>query len=186
MRRWAGGWWPEARRHQAFGVPEICYRCGRTGSEAHHLWECPHLAIMQHPDVASTAHQAIEFRDVQGLPPAKWSRGFFLEPEVAVPPPADTQETWQFGDPTHPDMSEAVVCMDGSGGSNTSDPRARRCGWGFGFFHPTTYQAIAGQLGTLAGKQTVPGTEIQAGIMLHSYMRAHGIPRAPVCGILRS
>ena len=56
--------------------------------------------------------------------------------------------------------SGAQAGTDGSGGSNGSDPRLRRCGWSWCII--LDKKVVASRSGPVSGKQTVPRAEITA------------------------
>ena len=139
------------------------------------FWQCQRNADLPSEHIQQSQH----LRDaaVQGAASKAclWLRG--------LPPKGDTFALPAAGDQHHPvgslqwgvRMPAVRAYSDGSGGQHTSDPRLRRCGWGFTLvdqdevFH-------AGAYGTLPGaKQTVTRAEICAA----AWALEHAAPMDP-------
>ncbi len=159
---------PLSSQHRGIGAepPDRSILCPRCGLEKettfHQLWACPaneaipgvHLELL--PE-AREHHSDAPFFWLRGLPPLHWTYTYCMRP-------VRTQASFTGCSPAEPIELPvgAVVGTDGSGGPFGSEPRLRRCGWGFSVVLPGPV-LLAGGAGPLDyWKQTVPLSELVA------------------------
>ena len=198
-----GGSWPQARRHAAQlpGVESAtCPFCWRgAGTSFHQAWECPILCPPECPAVRDSQHLLPEARLHWRELPVFWLRGLVPKSLTRPPEPApaaalvasaafrgggdfrigpfQSQEfEWALAPHLPPDADVAFVFTDGSGGSASSDPRLRRCGFGAALIAPCEeFRPVSGLAGCLEGPvQTVPRAELRA--IIEVCRRATQIP----------
>ena len=152
---------------------DFCPRCGEEEETTfHQLWECPcnDSIAGTHPELVERArHGSVEAPCfwLRGLPPLHWVYDYCMLP---------TQRELQFTQcrPTNPLQLPvgAFVATDGSGGAHSSDPRLRRCGWGFAVYGPTGDLLGTGSGPLHSWRQTVPLAELEAAKAAVSLQRA--------------
>ncbi len=142
---------------------KLCPRCGECEETLfHQLWQCPandglEGCHWEHRARAEAEHASLPCFWLRGLPPLAWT----YRPAMA---PTQGEVVYLGGSPTKPVVLGAgdIVATDGSGGSFSSEPRLRRCGWGFVVLTPGLAVRSCGWGPLHLWKQTVPLAELQA------------------------
>ncbi len=98
---------------------------------------------------------------LRGLPPRQWTAF-----HCTLPAQGDAQ--YSGASPAEPmDLPiGAVLATDGSGGTFSSEPRLRRCGWGFAILDPSGNLLASGSGPLTSWRQTVPLAELEAATQL--------------------
>ena len=156
--------WTRTRLHEAGYVDDPrCQRCFMAPEdEFHRYWVCVCNSRIQDPAVKDTQPLMTRAREEHGLYPCFWHRGMMPAELYRIPAPPEACSHQTFG---HFSRGGGVYATDGSGGSNTSDPRLRRCGWSVA--HVGEQDELLGAAwGPLPGKQTVGRAELWALLFL--------------------
>ncbi len=141
----------------------LCPRCHREAETSfHQLWSCPANrevagVRLEHLDRARLEHQEYPGFWLRGLVPLEWIYQYSM---------VDIQGGLHYlgCGPSRPiPIPEgAVMGKDGSGGTHSSDPRIRRCGWAFAIVGDDLRVLASGRGPLLCWRQTVPLSELDA------------------------
>ena len=130
--------------------------------EFHRYWVCVCNSRIDGPAVKDTQTLMTRAREEHQAYPCFWHRGTMLADLYGIPTPPEVCSHQTFG---HFSCGGGVYATDGSGGSNTSDPRFRRCAWSVA--HVGEQDELLGAAwGPLPGKQTVGRAELWALLFL--------------------
>ncbi len=141
----------------------LCPRClAATESTYHQLWECPKNEGITGAKLHLLPRAQAEWREapsywLRGLPPIQWVERF-----CEAPP--SSRIVLSRGSSDEPVALDAgmTIATDGSGGAFSSDPRLRRCGWGFMVLDGAGQEVCPGRGPLLGWRQTVPLAELAA------------------------
>ena len=143
--------------------------------DLHRFWTCPANGRLGDSAVKCTQHLVSVAAQEASSDPLLWLRGVAVNKFSCgdVEPPEPTALVQFLGLLRDCDKIEVpFVFTDGSGGSNSRDPRKRRVGFGFAAFEHASILSlspypVAAGFGTLPGpKQTVPRAELYAIIVI--------------------
>ena len=136
------------------------------------MWSCPVINSMPHDNARKSQHLFQRAMSEKNTSPCFWTRSMV---------PAEWLEVLSAWDAVEPSVKHnycdtlnewannncLTMFLDGTG-PFSSDPVLRRCGWGVAVLHFTDMFApslVFGRRGGLLGaKQTVPRSEVRAGI----------------------
>ena len=164
--------WPMARRAEAgMACSPLCPRCGmEVEDDFHRFWSCPDNATISDPDVQQTQSLIGQARAGVDAFACFWLRGIVPHAWSNVPEAPDEEQVsndWHASDDEV--WGPGFYYTDGSGGSRSSDTRARRCGCGIARVDvssepPTVLNWAHGPLP--GAKQSVPRAELYAILVL--------------------
>ena len=136
----------------------LCLRCKELpDSPKHRLWECSANLCSQEVAIKATQRLARLVEDDNAM---FWNRGLIAFAMYPRLPEVDWSRDFWCGNLDL--LSQTTLFYsDGSGGSESSDPLLRRCGWSF--VGLVDGHMVLGKGGGLVGpKQTVPRAELYA------------------------
>ena len=142
--------------------------CGSPDdSKFHRVYDCPSLP--ESADLDRTERIVEEAREMAHSCPIFWFRG--LPPSDWYPELPTTEEPFaeDFGSL---EVTGGHVFTDGSGGTETKDPRLRRCSYGVAWIlaNGGTLNTLGGRAGVLHGKtQSVARAELFAAVVVKGH-----------------